>query len=174
MKRVVVWTLSVSIMIIGCKLYYSDNNTCISRNNELNEVIVNFIETGTSAAKKEQSITENYNDYAELTYLQVEGVISTKHDIETIGTIDAKTLYNHGGADLFIVTKEIGIGHNGCACLNDEKLECIYSKNILDNSKIVGKYNIWNASGYQKGQFKYSNRSLHYPYNTLKDTIYIR
>jgi len=112
-----------------------------------------------------------------LTELEVVAVGSSQYQgYELIAENQVRTLEDHGGAVLYIVTGEIGYGANPIARINGDSLECIDYEFIdyNDDNIVDGFYYWWDASGYQNGTFTYQNTSDNYPYNTMSDWIDIQ
>lgn len=112
-----------------------------------------------------------------LSYLQVYAAISTNHPTyEYFGENQLSSVYDHGGAEMYIVTAELGYGYQGIAKMNTNNLSMWESLYIdLNGDSIVdGWFKWWDASGYEYGTFSYQNTSINYPNNTMYDSIYIK
>jgi len=81
---------------------------------------------------------------------------------------------DHGGAKMYIVTKELGYGNRSIAQMNGRDLKLIKTEYISQYGEIIGYYFYWDASGYDGGTFTYENTSMNSPWNTMSDSIYIR
>lgn len=111
-----------------------------------------------------------------LTYLEVYAVISSQHPTyEYISQNQFSTVNDHGGAEMYVVTVELGYGGSRVAQMNGGYLSEIQNQAIVDSSgAIVGWYRWWNASGYQNGYFTYQSTSLNYPWNTMSDALSVK
>jgi hypothetical protein len=111
-----------------------------------------------------------------LTYLQVYAVISSQHPTyEYVGQNQFSTVYDHGGAEMYVVTAELGYGNNPIAQMNGARLTQFRSQAIVDSSgTVIGWYRWWNSNGIQGGRFTYQNTSTNYPWNTMSDWLDIR
>jgi hypothetical protein len=110
-----------------------------------------------------------------LTYLEVYAVISSNHpEYEYISPSQIRTLYDHGGSEMYIVTVELGYGQNEFARFDGTKLREIASSRIITTGGIVvGWYRWWDASGYVGGQFTYQSTSINPPNNTMTDSVQV-
>ncbi|MBD5440036.1 MAG: DUF4879 domain-containing protein [Treponema sp.] len=93
---------------------------------------------------------------------------------ENINKNQYYTSHEHGGPQLYVVTVEIGIGREGIAEMNGNRLKKIGEERIVQNGKIIGFYKIWDASRYGTGKFTYENTSMSHPWNTERTYIYIK
>lgn len=112
-----------------------------------------------------------------LSYLQVYSVISTQHPTyEYFSPSQLSSVYDHGGAELYVVTEELGDGHLRYAKFDGVNLKQHMSQYIdLDGDSIVDGYYIWwDASGNDNGTFKYQNTSTNFPGNIITDSILIK
>lgn len=112
-----------------------------------------------------------------LSYLEVYAAISTQQqDYEYFSPDQLSSVYDHGGAELYIVTAELGYGHIRYAKFNGGNLEELERQHIdLDGDTIVdGWYIWWDASGNESGTFNYQNTSTNFPSNTMSDSIFIK
>ncbi|MBE1556128.1 DUF4879 domain-containing protein [Sporosarcina limicola] len=112
-----------------------------------------------------------------LSYLEVYSVISTQHPTyEYFSPSQLSSVYDHGGAELYIVTRELGYGHIRYAKFNGINLLEYKKQHIdLDGDSIVdGWYIWWDASGNDSGTFNYQNTSTNFPSNTMSDSIFIK
>ncbi len=115
----------------------------------------------------------------QLTYLQAVAVISSQHPTyEYLNVYDYSTTYDHGGAELYIVTEEDGYGQNNIAMMNGTRLtefqDQTHPQRIVDSSgTIIGWYRWWIANGQQSGTFTYQSTSINYPWNTMYDSLYV-
>ena len=111
-----------------------------------------------------------------LTYLESYAVISSNHPTyEYLSQSQFSTIYDHGGAEMYVVTVELGYGGNPIAQLNGSYLSQIDSLSITDaGGTIIGWYRLWNANGHQSGQFTYQNTSINSPWNTMSDWVMIQ
>lgn len=114
-----------------------------------------------------------------LTYLETYAVWSSNYnngDYEYFDANQLSSVNDHGGAEMYIVTAELGYGHVRTAELDGNTLSSIdYQAIDLNGDTIVdGWYHWWDASGYEDGTFNYQNISSNYPWNTMYDTIFIQ
>lgn len=111
-----------------------------------------------------------------LTYLEVYAVTSSQYpSYEYISQNQLSTVNDHGGAEMYVVTVELGYGGSRIAQLNGGNLSEIQNQAITDSSgNIVGWYRWWDASGYQSGYFTYQSTSLNSPWNTMSDALSIQ
>lgn len=109
-----------------------------------------------------------------LSYLKAIAAISTNYPQYEIFTSEYTSTYDHGGAELYIVTRELGYGFSPVAKMNGQILSEFQSEPILNGTTVVGYLRWWDASGHQSGQFTYKNTSTNYPYNTMSDWINIK
>lgn len=93
---------------------------------------------------------------------------------ENINKNQYYTSHEHGGPQLYVVTAEIGIGREGIAEMNGNRLKKIDEERIVQNGMIVGFYKTWDASRYGTGKFTYENTSMSQPWNTERTYIYIK
>ena len=120
-----------------------------------------------------------------LSYVQIRYVGSSDIGWEAIPDNQFSTLQNHGGAQLRVLTVEVGYGTNGIAKINGTTLPASanYStmpfcgSNFLTpctaGQTIVGFTRYWNVNGYQGGTFYYQSTSINSPWNTMSDTLTI-
>ena len=112
-----------------------------------------------------------------LSYVEVYAAISTNYPTyEYFSQNQLSSVQDHGGAEMYIVTEEIGYGHIRKAELNGSKLT---EKQRLfidyNNDTIIDGYYIWwDASGHEDGSFYYENTSTNYPWNKMFDSMYIK
>ena len=112
-----------------------------------------------------------------LSYLEVYAACSSQHpDWEYFSQSQYTSVADHGGAEMYIVTVELGYGFQQQAKMNGNGLVEYNTQAIdLDNDSIIdGYFHYWNASSYNSGQFTSQNTSVNYPYNTMSDWINIR
>lgn len=111
-----------------------------------------------------------------LNQLEVYAAVSTQQTYEYFSQNQLSSVYDHGGAELYIVTEEIGYGHIRSAKFNGNKLSQYMQEHIDYNgdSIVDGWYVWWNASGYENGTFNYQNTSTNFPGNTMTDSIFIK
>jgi hypothetical protein len=106
-----------------------------------------------------------------LTYLEVTGAVSTNSggSIENFSVSQWWSELDHGGAELYIRTKEIGIGFSPVARMDGNRLTQVLRYAITNTSGVVvGYLRWWDASGYEGGKFTYQNRSTNYPGNLIR------
>ena len=122
-----------------------------------------------------------------LSYLQITNVGSSNVGWEAIAASQTTTAYDHGGAQLRVVTDEIGYGNVPVARYNGGVLPA--SANYLTQTicwngsayvlpcsagqTVVGYRKYWNLDGKQNGSFSYQNTSTNSPWNTMSDSISI-
>jgi hypothetical protein len=123
-----------------------------------------------------------------LTAMVVSNVFSSNVGWEAIGSGQLSTFYNHGGAQLRVVTDELGYGHIPVARMlgavlpssaNYQTQYICVSGGVLvlgcsPGQSIVGFRKYWNVDGRQSGNFSYQNTSTNSPWNTLSTAITIQ
>jgi len=110
-----------------------------------------------------------------LYYLEVYAAISSNYpSYEYFSQSQYYSVQDHGGAEMYIVTVELGYGFSPIAKMIGNNLTQVQQQAITDNGIVIGYFRWWDASGYQNGQFTYQNTSSNYPYNTMSDWINIR
>ncbi|MBI3283509.1 MAG: DUF4879 domain-containing protein [Burkholderiales bacterium] len=133
-----------------------------------------------------------------LTYLQVDYVVSTNYYMQYPTTLGYEGLSNsqsmttgdHGGAQLWVVTDELGYGDNPVATWNGGQISlatnfatqtiCVnwartgYDIPCQAGQTVVGFRKYWDFSGYQSGIFTYQNQSTNSPFNTMFDSMSIK
>jgi hypothetical protein len=133
-----------------------------------------------------------------LSYLQVSFIYSTNYETQYPSTLgfepvagsQAITTGDHGGAELFVVTDELGYGNNPVATWNGGQVSlatnvgqdtiCVnwartgYDIPCKAGQTVVGWRKYWDFSGYQSGIFTYQNQSTNSPWNTMYDSMSIR
>ncbi len=112
-----------------------------------------------------------------LTDLQVYAACSTNHPAyEYFSSNQFSSVYNHGGGEMYIVTYEIGIGHNRIAKMNGQTLQSVaYQAIDLNGDTIIdGWIYYWDASAFENGNFTFQCTSLNSPWNTMSDSMYIQ
>lgn len=148
-----------------------------------------FVASGCIAEAGSDEEMEGEGDVAEaeqaasappLTYLEVKGVVSSNYwnggyGEQPISDGQLLTTYDHGGAEMYILTLEYGYGTTRIAQMGGANLQEAGSQAVLGAGNIViGWYRWWNASGHQGGQFTYQSTSVNSPWNTMSDWISIR
>lgn len=112
-----------------------------------------------------------------LTYLEVCAAISSNYpQYEYFDDYQFSSIEDHGGAEVYIVTAELGYGYSRFAKMNGTTLQSIQSQSIdLEGDSIIdGWYYWWDASAFENGNFTYQNTSSNSPWNTMSDSIYIK
>ena len=123
-----------------------------------------------------------------LTYLQISYVGSSNIGWEQTPDGLYTTVYDHGGAQLRVVTDELGYGNLMVARMNGSVLpsSAQYSNSTIcwngysyvtpcsAGQTVAGWRRYWNLDGYQSGTFSYQNTSTNSPFNTMSDWINIR
>ena len=115
-----------------------------------------------------------------LSYYQVHAAWSTQHPSwEYFQPYNQYlSVYDHGGEEMYIVTKEIGYGNPSQrqATMNGDSLNLIWDEPFDSNGDGIGDgwYLYWDASGYEDGLFSSQDTSINYPYNTMSDWINIQ
>lgn len=146
---------------------------------EVNDQVIKIIED----LKAQQAAYELNGDVQPmapappLTYLEVYAAISTNYpQYEYFSDNQLRSVQDHGGGEMYIVTVELGYGHQRFARMNGTLLSSIQYQAIdLDNDSIIdGWFYWWDASNYESGNFSYQNTSSNYPRNTMSDSIYIQ
>ncbi|WP_245566394.1 DUF4879 domain-containing protein [Tuberibacillus calidus] len=118
-----------------------------------------------------------YSSAPPLTYLQVYAAISTNYpQYEYFNENQLSSVQDHGGAEMYIVTVELGYGNRPVAKFNGGQLTETQNQYIdLDGDSIIdGWFRWWDASGSESGTFTYQNTSTNYPWNTMYDSINIK
>jgi hypothetical protein len=120
-----------------------------------------------------------------LTYVQVRYVDSSDQGQEAIADSATSTTKNHGGAQLRVLTVEMGLGNNRVATINGSVLPATANYSTTPfcslsfttpcsvGQTVVGQTRWWKIDGYQSGTFSYRTTSVNSPYNTLTDTLTI-
>lgn len=120
-----------------------------------------------------------------LSYVQVRYVGSSNIGWEPISDGMFSTAQNHGGAQLRVLTVEVGYGTSRIAKINGTTLPssanyqtiAFCGSNFLTpctaGQTIVGYSRYWNLDGYQGGTFYYQTTSINSPWNTMSDTLNI-
>jgi hypothetical protein len=121
-----------------------------------------------------------------LSYVQIRYVGSSNKGGEWIPDNQLSTTLDHSGAQMLVLTVEVGYGSNPVAQINGATLPssanyrtdpfCNYADFLEQCSAgqtIVGWVRYWNLNGYQGGSFWYQNRSINSPFNTLGDRLNI-
>ncbi len=120
-----------------------------------------------------------------LSYVQVRYVGSSNQGWEPIADAQASTTLDHGGAQLRVLTVEVGYGTVRIAKINGTTLPstanyqtvAFCGSNFLTpcspGQTIVGYTRYWNIDGYQGGTFSYQTTSINSPFNTMIDTLNI-
>jgi len=118
-----------------------------------------------------------------LSYLQIRYVGSSNIGWEPIADSQFSTAQDHGGAQLRVLTVEVGYGTNAIAKINGVILPASanYATMVFCGSDflapcsagqtIVGYMRYWNVDGYQRGTFYYQSTSINSPFNTMSDTL---
>jgi hypothetical protein len=122
-----------------------------------------------------------------LQYLQIRRVDSSSAGSESIPDNLFTTIRDHGGAQLRVLTVEVGYGNsfrarmkgaNLPASANISSVPYCNPSNFLEpcrsGQKVIGWVRYWRLDGNQSGTFYYQNRSLNAPWNTLSDSINIK
>ncbi|MFM8331665.1 MAG: DUF4879 domain-containing protein [Candidatus Methylumidiphilus sp.] len=121
-----------------------------------------------------------------ISYVEVRHVGSTNQGWEDLGPNDMATRLDHGGAQLRVITVEIGYGKSPMAFLDGVRLpnSANYSTTTFCSSNylipcragqtVMGWVRYWNLDGKQSGRFYYQTTSTNFPNNTLGDGMYIR
>lgn len=120
-----------------------------------------------------------------LSYVQVRYVGSSNQGWEPIADAQASTTLDHGGAQLRVLTVEVGYGTVRIAKINGVTLPstanyqtiAFCGSNFLTpcsaGQTIVGYTRYWNLDGYQGGTFSYQTTSINSPFNTMIDSLNI-
>lgn len=113
-----------------------------------------------------------------ITYLQVRAAISSDYpDFDIFTDNQLISGENHGGAEVYVITYEVGYGSLSIAKMNNGpnlSLAKIESVDLNSDGIIDAFYYWWDASAYSSGTFTYQDTSANYPYNTMYDSIYIQ
>ncbi len=121
-----------------------------------------------------------------ISYVEIRYVGSSNQGWEPISENQYSTTLDHGGAQLRVLTVEIGYGSTPGAKVDGINLPasanyqsdpfCNYSNFLQPCSPgqiVVGWVRYWNLDSYQSGTFGYQNTSKNSPWNTLGDILYI-
>jgi len=120
-----------------------------------------------------------------LSYVQIRYVGSSNQGWEPIADGTITTTLDHGGAQLRVLTVEVGYGTVRIAKINGVTLPstanyqtiAFCGSNFLTpcspGQTIVGFTRYWNVDGYQGGTFSYQTTSINSPFNTMSDTLNI-
>lgn len=122
-----------------------------------------------------------------LSYLQISHIGSSQIGWEAIGAAQTTTAQDHGGAQLRVVTDELGYGHVRVARFNGGVLPIAanhltqricwngsaYVLSCSAGQTVVGFRRYWKLDGKQNGSFSYQNSSTNPPWNTMSDSISI-
>jgi hypothetical protein len=120
-----------------------------------------------------------------LSYVQIRYVGSSNQGWEPIADSQVSTTLDHGGAQLRVLTVEVGYGTVRIAKINGVTLPstanyqtiAFCGSNFLTpctaGQTIVGYSRYWNVDGYQGGTFSYQTTSINSPFNTMSDTLNI-
>ena len=120
-----------------------------------------------------------------LSYVQIRYVGSSNQGWEPITDSQFSTTLDHGGAQLRVLTVEVGYGTVRIAKINGVTLPstanyqtiAFCGNNFLTpcspGQTIVGYSRYWNVDGYQSGTFSYQTTSINSPFNTMSDTLNI-
>jgi hypothetical protein len=91
-------------------------------------------------------------------------------DVSTIGT----TVFNHGGAWMEVITKEMGYRAYGSATMAGSSVSEIGNQGILNiYNEYIGWYRWFDASGYSSGLFNYTAASIN-TYATYSDSVTVQ
>lgn len=122
-----------------------------------------------------------------LSYLQISNIGSSQVGWEAIGAAQTHTAQDHGGAQLRVVTDELGYGHVRVARFNGGVLPIsanhltqricwngsAYVLSCSAGQTVAGFRRYWKLDGKQNGSFSYQNSSTNPPWNTMSDSISI-
>ncbi|HBQ27422.1 MAG TPA: DUF4879 domain-containing protein [Syntrophomonas sp.] len=112
-----------------------------------------------------------------LTDLFIYAAISSNYpQYEYFSRNQLRSVQDHGGAEMYIVTYERGYGQNRFARMDGDLLDMYDWLWFDDNGDNIydGVYIWWDASGYPYGTFTYESTSHNYPWNKMSDSIYIK
>ncbi|MFB1051482.1 DUF4879 domain-containing protein [Paraliobacillus sp. JSM ZJ581] len=126
-----------------------------------------------------QSIVPFQGAASPLTSLNVYAAISTIYpQYEYFSENQLASIEDHGGDEMYIVTREIGYSSNTSriAQMDGVNISMLMQQDIdLNGDNIVdGVFRWWDASGYEKGKFTYQATSINYPWNTMNTWMNIR
>lgn len=120
-----------------------------------------------------------------LSYVQIRHVGSSNQGWENLSDSQFSTTLDHGGAQLRVVTVEVGYGTSRVARINGVNLPSSANYQTLNfcgsnylvacspGQTIVGFTRYWNLDGYQGGTFTYQTTSINSPWNTMSDAMNI-
>ncbi|NWO14208.1 MAG: DUF4879 domain-containing protein [Virgibacillus sp.] len=114
-----------------------------------------------------------------LTSLSVYAAISTHYpQYEYFALNQLTSIEDHGGEEMYIVTREIGYSRNTSriAQMNGGNIPMLMDEAIdLNGDRIIdGYFRWWDASGYENGRFTYQATSINAPWNTMSARMNIR
>lgn len=120
-----------------------------------------------------------------LSYVQIRHVGSSNQGWENLSDSQVATTLDHGGAQLRVVTVEVGYGTSRVAKVNGVNLPTGANYQTINfcgsnylvpcsaGQTIVGFTRYWNLDGYQSGTFSYQTTSINSPWNVMSDTMSI-
>lgn len=146
----------------------------IAKYADMAEKFLESVNNSAAATDVQSSAVATSGPASPLNYLEVYAAISSNYPTyEYFGQYQYSSVQNHGGAELYIITAELGYGFSPIAKMVGNNLTQIQQQAITNNGIVVGYFRWWRANGYQGGQFTYQNTSTNYPYNTMQDWITI-
>ncbi|MBQ4864732.1 DUF4879 domain-containing protein [Pseudoalteromonas sp. MMG013] len=146
-------------------------------------------------AQLKQEIIDTHNSYqtyikesgqvhtmapaAPLSSFEIRGAISTQYPQWEFVTESAfSTSQNHGGNELYIVTREVGYANpaSRLAKINGSNLSIIDTQPVTSGNLVVGYLVIWKYphTNFTSGSATASARSINFPNNLEDDRLYIR
>ncbi|MBQ4839509.1 DUF4879 domain-containing protein [Pseudoalteromonas luteoviolacea] len=116
---------------------------------------------------------------APLSSFEIRGVISSNYpQWEGIAPNAFSTTQDHGGREVYILTREIGYANpsSRIAKLNGSSLSVIDTHPVTSGSSVVGYLVVWKYSvgTFTSGTATASARSINFPNNQEDDRLYIR
>lgn len=110
-----------------------------------------------------------------VTYLEFTGVLSENWSSwEDIAPNQLSTVYDHGGAWMYLEVLELGYGYD-YAWMNGVLLNEVYTYYVTDSSgTVIGFIHYYDASGFQGGYATTEARSINYPFNLMSDALNVR
>ncbi|WP_019850762.1 DUF4879 domain-containing protein [Desulfitobacterium sp. PCE1] len=183
-KRVISILLAAIFLLISTTTVFAENNQV--KNYEGNflkesgpiEITDGLRDQLKKMREKSASDVQPMAEAPPLSYLEVYAAISSQNPTYEYFTANqTSSVADHGGAEMYIVTAELGYGFQRHAKIANSAFlpEVQYQMIDLDNDSIVdGWFYWWDASGYDSGLFTYENRSANYPFNTMFDSIIIK
>ncbi len=95
------------------------------------------------------------------------------YDCEDVST-SGSTIFNHGGAWMEVITKEMGYRAYGSATMGGSPVSEVYNQGILNAyNEYIGWYRWFDVSAYSNGWFYYSATSIN-NYAVYSDSVTVQ